>query len=242
MSLSKVAFAAVPAAVIGLVAAQGAHVRRTALRLPEAVDPLGEHGDAGEPLHLVVIGDSVAAGVGIDHHGNTIAGRLADRLATDRRVRRTVVARSGHTARDIIDLVRGRLDDADVVVLSVGVNDTKNLHSAKRWRRDLTELLDVVTAEAPGVPVVLLGLPPMEVFPAMPRALGLALGARVRVMDRMARDVASSYPTVLRVPLRRTDFGTTVDAFAPDGFHPSATSHEAFANRIHELLKEHRHV
>jgi lysophospholipase L1-like esterase len=228
----------VPAGVLGLVAVQGMHLRRTVLRLPEALDPTGSHGEVGDPLHLLVIGDSVAAGVGVDHHGNTLAGRLADLLSVDRAVQRTVVARSGHTARDVTAMVTGRLGGAGVIVLSVGVNDTKNLHSAKRWRQDLTELLDVVSTEAPEAPVVLLGLPPMEVFPSMPRALGLTMGARARVMDRVAADVAATYPHVVRVPLRRADFGATPDPFARDGFHPSASAHAAFAERIHRLLKE----
>ncbi len=189
----------------------------------------------------MVVGDSVASGVGVAHHDDTVSGRLAELLTScptgTRSVRRSVIAASGHTASDSVALVADRLADADVIVVSTGVNDTKNLHSRRRWRRDLTALLDSVTAQAPSAPVVLLGLPPMETFPAMPRALGLALGVRVRQMDRVGRQVATDYVSVRRLELPRREFAGLPDLFAPDGFHPSASLHDAFARRIHTLLE-----
>jgi lysophospholipase L1-like esterase len=224
---------------VAVLTTQGLRVRRTALRLPDAVGPTRNHGSAaGEPLLLYVIGDSVASGVGVDDHDHTIAGRLADLLAAKRPVRRTVIAESGHTAADTTTLIAGRLAGADVVVISTGVNDTKNLHSLRRWRHDLTALLDSVTAQAPATPVVLLGLPPMETFPAMPWALGLALGARARSLDRVGRKVAARYDAVVRLELPRREFAAFSEPFARDGFHPSARLHQAFAHRIYELLEE----
>ncbi|MDN5896694.1 MAG: SGNH/GDSL hydrolase family protein, partial [Nocardioides sp.] len=74
-------------ALVGLLAFQGRHVQRTMVRLPEAKDPEGVAG-AGDPWRLVVIGDSVAAGVGVEHHGISLVGRLAEQLAVGRSVRR----------------------------------------------------------------------------------------------------------------------------------------------------------
>jgi len=241
VSLSKrVALALLaPPTGFALLAAQGMRVRRTALRLPEAACPEKEYsGAAGQPLNLYVVGDSVAAAVGLSDHAVSIAGRLAELLAADRPVRRTVLARSGFDAAETTRHIAGRLADADLVVISVGVNDTKDLHSTRRWRRDLTWLLDSVTGQAPGARVVLLAIPPMEKFPALPRALGLALGARSRAMDRIGRDVAGRYPAVRRLELPRSDFALVEDPFARDGFHPSEALHAAFATRIHTLLEE----
>ena len=185
-----------------------------------------------------MLGDSVASGVGVADHAETVAGRLGELLGEFRAVRWTVLAESGFTAAEVTAFASGRLADADVVVISVGVNDTKNLHSVRRWRRDLTALLTTVTTEAPAARVILLGLPPMETFPAMPRALGLALGARVRVMDRVGRSVAAQFPGVVRLELPRREFASLQDPFAADGFHPSAALHGVFAEQIHALLKE----
>lgn len=228
-----------PPAVLALVVVQGLHARRVVLRLPEAEDPQALHGESdGEPWHLVVIGDSVAAGVGIPHHGLTMAGRLAALLAEDRSVRRTVIARSGLTAVGVLDLIRDRseLTTADAVIVSVGVNDTKNLHSLRQWRRDLTALLDEVTRAAPDAPVVLLGLPALEKFVRLPRALRYSLGLRALQMDRIGRAVAAGYPRVRRMEMREVELDAFENPFAGDGFHPSESAHAAFASRIHALI------
>lgn len=234
------ALGAVPPVVgLALLARQGAAVRRTALRLPEALSPDHDHvGAGGETINLYVIGDSVAAAVGLEDHTTSIAGRLGDLLAESGPVRRRVLATSGFNASETTAAIEGRLSDAQVVVVSIGVNDTKDLHSRRRWRRDLTALLDSVTEQAPDARVVLLGLPPMEKFPALPRALGLALGWRARVMDRVGREVAAGYPNVRRIELATDDFGALEGAFARDGFHPSDVSHGHFAQKIHALLAE----
>jgi lysophospholipase L1-like esterase len=241
MNLSRryAALLLAPPAALALIVAQGLHARRVVLRLPEAQDPDGLHGESDEePWHLVVIGDSVAAGVGIAHHGLTLAGRLAMMLAEDRAVRRTVIAQSGLTAAGVLDLVRDRpeLATADAVIVSVGVNDTKNLHSLARWRRDLTALLDAVTQEAPEAPVVLLGLPSLEKFVSLPRALRYSLGLRARQMDRIGRSVAAGYPAVRRMEMHVIDVGSFEEPWASDGFHPSESVHAVFASRIHALI------
>lgn len=229
--------------MVGLVAVQGLRVRRTALRLPEALGPERDYrGTDGEPLNLYVVGDSVAAAVGLDDHDVSVAGRLAELLAQTRPVRMRVLARSGFNASEAAEHVAGRLADADVVVVSIGVNDTKDLHSARRWERDLDALLRDVTGQAPSARVILLGIPPMEVFPALPNPLGLVLGLRSRQMDRVGRRVAARFPAVRRLELPRGGFELVEDPFARDGFHPSASVHHFFATRIHELLEEEPHV
>ncbi|HET7735382.1 MAG TPA: SGNH/GDSL hydrolase family protein [Nocardioidaceae bacterium] len=241
MAVSKVALVglALPVAGAVVLARQGASVRRTALRLPEALGPDHDHPrSSGTPLNLYVVGDSVAAAVGLDHHSTSLAGRLGDLLALEGPVRRRVLAVSGFDAAQARQLVEGRLSDADVVVVSIGVNDTKNLHSRRRWRTELGALLDSVTRQAPQARVVLLGIPPMERFPALPTALGLVLGVRSRLMDRVGREVATRYPTVRRLDLPRSEFTVLQDPFARDGFHPSEAMHELFATRIRGLLDE----
>ena len=215
---------------------QGLRVRRETLRLPDADGLTGAAGE-GEPLNLVVLGDSVAAGVGVDHHRDTLAGHLARRLASSRTraVTWQVVALTGATAGDVLGLAceYAALASADVVVVSVGVNDTKNLHPDRRWRAELTALLDHVLAAAPTADVVLVGVPPMEAFPALPRPLATLMGARARRMDAIGRAVAAGRPRVRRIELT-LEQGEGL--FAADGFHPSAVVHERLADQIANVL------
>jgi len=218
---------------------QGLRLRRTTLRLPDAAGESGwvePAGSRGPELSLVLVGDSVAAGVGLEHHDRSLAGHLATRLAESRgfAVAWRVLARTGSTAGDVRRLVAAAdLTDADVVVLSVGVNDTKDLHPDRRWREELTALLEELERAAPSADVVLLGVPPMAVFPALPQPLATLLGARARRMDAIGRQVAASRPRVRGVELELPKGG---DHFAADGFHPSETVHARLADQVAAVL------
>lgn len=230
--------------------AQGRQVQRDVPRLPGAAGREGvtsticEHHaerDGHEP-HLVVLGDSVADGAGVEHHRDSIAGRLASRMSDrlERPVSWHVLARSGADARDVAHLTQpasaqAQLARADVVVISVGVNDVKNLRTEEAWRVSLTKLLTRVTALAGGSPVILLGLPPIEALPAMPQQLGNALGGRARRFEAIAAAIVADYPTVRHVPLTNPKWARD-KAFADDGFHPSPWLHKKLAKEIDALL------
>ena len=183
---------------------------------------------------VVGLGDSATAGDGLRGPDETVTARLAERLDASWVVR----ARSGLTSRGIARLLErqvaaGDVAAADVVVVSVGVNDLLRLKPLVLWRRDLSVLLNRVTSLTSGR-VVLLGMPPVRAFPRLPRAVAVPLGARAARMDRVGVDVARRYG-VLHLPLPATLL-EPAGAFADDGFHPSAQSHDVLARLIAELL------
>lgn len=229
---------------------QGRRVRHDIARLPSATAregvastvPNGSHFEPEDDHHLVVLGDSVADGAGVEHHRDSIAGRLASRMSDrlERPVSWHVLARSGADARDVAHLTQpasaqAQLARADVVVISVGVNDVKNLRTEEAWRVSLTKLLTRVTALAGDSPVILLGLPPIEALPAMPQQLGNALGGRARRFEAIAAAIVADYPTVRHVPLTNPKWARD-KAFADDGFHPSPWLHKKLAKEIDALL------
>lgn len=187
-------------------------------------------------LLVVGLGDSVTAGDGLRGPEETVTARLAARLGATWVVR----ARSGLTSRGIARLLDRAVaaDDvaaADVVVVSVGVNDLTRLTPLPLWRRDLGALLARVTALSSGR-VVLLGMPPVRAFPRLPRPVAAVLGARAERMDRVGRDVARRYGVLhLPLPARLLE---PEGAFAADGFHPSARSHDVLARLVADLLAD----
>ncbi len=223
-------------ALLPVIAAQGLRVRRRTLRLPEAEGPRGTIGPGTNPLRVALVGDSVAAGTGIADHRRSVAGQLARRLHArhGRPVAWTVVARGGLTAGEVTTLLDGNVEvaRADFVVVSVGVNDTVDLHSDDRWSEELSALLRAVGGRAQ---VVLLGVPPMETLPALPQPLARLLGDRARRLDRLGRELAAGVDGVHHLSLRDLDLDLA-GAHARDGFHPSELVHAELARRIDVLL------
>ena len=97
-------------------------------------------------------------------------------------------------------------------------------------RAGVTAILDRIRAASPEVPVVVLALPPMERFHALPPRLAATLGRRAVRLDAVARDVVRAYPKVTVLDL--DDATLTADDFAPDGFHPGAALHTMIAHRM----------
>jgi lysophospholipase L1-like esterase len=215
-----------------IVPLQGYRLIRTIPRFADADGATGRVGTGDRRMRVVALGDSVAAGYAVAHHRSSVAGQLAVRLADryDATVEWQACAMSGATAGQALDLVSAdTLVDADLVFVSIGVNDLKNLHSTTRFRRELHTLLDAVLAAAPRAQVCLLGIPPLDHFPAFPRPLADALGWRGRVFDAIGVAAVHARERAFRIesagPLRP-------EMFAGDGFHPSPTLHAAFADAV----------
>ena len=215
-----------------LVPLQGYRLARTLPRFADADGVTGHVGSGARRMKVVALGDSVTAGYAVEHHRSSVAGQLAVRLAD--RYGATVdwqaCARTGATAGQALSLVSGdALLDADLVFVSIGVNDLKNLHSTARFRRELATLLDGTLAAAPRAQVCLLGIPPLDHFPAFPRPLADALGWRGRVFDAIGVAAVRARERAFRI---QTAEPLGSEMFAGDGFHPSPALHAAFADAV----------
>ena len=223
--------------VLPIVPFQGYRLIRTMPRFAVADGVTGRVGSGDRRMKVVALGDSVTAGYAVGHHRSSVAGQLAVRLAD--RCEATVdwqaCAMTGATAGRALSLVNAEtLADADLVFVSIGVNDLKDLHSAARFRRELQTLLDAILAAAPRAQVCLLGIPPLEHFPAFPRPLADALGWRGRVFDAIGVAAVQARERALRI---ETAEPLGPEMFAGDGFHPSPTLHAAFADAVMASLE-----
>ncbi len=217
---------------VPVVPLQGYRLMRTMPRFADADGVVGRVGSGDRRLKVVALGDSVTAGYAVGHHSSSVAGQLAVRLAAryDATVDWQACAESGATAGGALDLVSAdALADADLVFVSIGVNDLKNLHGVGRFRTELGALLDATLAAAPRARVCLLGIPPLDRFPAFPRPLADALGWRGRVFDAIGVEAVRTRDRAFRI---HTAEALGPEMFAADGFHPSPALHAAFADAV----------
>lgn len=200
-----------------------------ASRLPEAGG--ARHGTMGSgPLkRLVVIGDSSAAGVGVTHQSAALGGQLAAALAQDATVSWQVIAKSGATvASTLRDLEAVPDMQADLALIALGVNDTKNGVRAHRWQTGYTELLGTVAEKFGASRICVSGLPPLRHFPLLPSPLNEVLGARAEQFDTILRQIAETRPDTRYLEM---DFPLDPENMAADGFHPSAQIYRQWAER-----------
>jgi len=211
--------------LLPLSGVQGLRLRRTAIRLPEAVGACSGVIGNGEPVHLLALGDSIVAGVGTGTRERSLPVQFALALAESREcsVHWYTEGANGANVSDLLHSL-GTLhpdQEADVILISIGVNDVTGLSSIRRWRTLFEQLVVALRKTWPSSRVVFAGLPPMGVFPLPPQPLRFTLGQRAATLDAIAAEIISRQPGMLHIP---TEINPMEQEFCEDGFHPSAES------------------
>jgi lysophospholipase L1-like esterase len=205
-------------------------------RLPPAADVDGSVPGPDPEFRLLVLGDSTAAGVGCDTHAEALAGATARALAVrlGRAVRWHARGASGATAADVRRALLGvaLAWNPDLVVLSVGVNDSVRGRASADFEADLRAIVAAFARSTRPARVIHAGVPPLSSFPSLPAPLAALLGARATRLDRAARQVFHDRGAYVAFPPR-----LATDAFAHDGFHPGAAGCRAWAGWIVEAIE-----
>ena len=182
----------------------------------------------GEPVRLLVLGDSAARGYGLADPADAFPQQLARQLAagTGRRVHVTCLATDGHRTADVLDHQVPRLpaSHVDAVVVSVGVNDAVGGTRPIELRRSTRDLLVGVGTAAAGAVTVVVTCPDLRSVPGLPWPVRPALGWRCRRVAAAQAEAADALG-VTTVPLPTVDPAM----YGADGFHPGAAGQAAMA-------------
>lgn len=222
-----------------VVAVQGMWVRSTTELAPPAAGPTSGTvwGASGEPLRIAVLGESTAAGCGVETHDDGFPGCLARELAgrTRRPVEWEVVGQHAATSRRIRYRLLPRVgEQLDVAVLLAGGNDVLARRPPEEWSEHLAAIVDDLLERADRV--VVTGIPPFEDFPAFPSALRRYLAEGAEALDRASQEVCGGRPRVVWVG--SGDVGRPgPDHFSGDRFHPSALGYHQWARAVADRLE-----
>lgn len=216
-----------------LSALQGLWLRKTATRLPEASgDRTGVCGQ-GTRKYLLAMGDSIIAGVGTGSTDRSLPVQFAQALAENQgySVQWQLEGKNGadisHLRRRINHLDQNQ--KADVILISIGVNNVTGLSSTREWRTQFQALVTELRTKWPKARVIFAGLPPMGRFPLPPQPLRFTLGMRASRLDKIAAELVSQHSNMLHIP---TDIDPAKQEFCEDGFHPSAESCAYWAREL----------
>ena len=223
-----------PVAPVLLV--QGCRLRRDTPRLADAAGPGSGTLDvpasrSGEtPLRLLVLGDSTAAGVGVDSQHEALPGNLAHSLSAhyERGVQWTAIGKNGATAKDLLSdyIDAATADSYDVVFLTIGANDALTIRSRAAFVRDLRTVLARLRAASPDAVVLMSSLPAFFRFALLPNPLRWNLYLHSRSLEAGARAVVAAEPGAFMSPPPPP---YTDGFFADDEFHPSAVGYRDWA-------------
>ena len=219
-------------------ALQGLWLRSTAIRLPEATGERAGINGQGAKLQLLAMGDSIIAGVGTGSMERSMPVQFAQALAEDRAcsVHWRVEGENGADISDLRERISSLEQDqeADVILISIGVNNVTGLSSTRQWRLQFNALVVDLKRKWPRALVIFAGLPPMGRFPLPPQPLRFTLGHRATTLDGIASEVISQQVNMLHIP---TDLDAVHQEFCEDGFHPSAKACDTWAKALVLRLK-----
>ena len=219
-----------------LLLAQALHTRRRLPRLPEAAGPRQGVAGRGEAvLGLLIVGDSSAAGVGVDTQDEALAGRLSQALAQrlGQRVRWQVCALSGVTTAQAASLLDAAAP-ADVAVVVSGVNDVVDQVRPRKALAAREQLLHALHRRAGVRHVVMTPVPPMHLFAGLPQPLRWLAGR-----DAAAHEAALTRWAALQAGVSHLPFDLPLgDAtlLAREGFHPGAPLYRLWGDALAEHI------
>lgn len=191
----------------------------------------------GDPLDLLLLGDSIAAGLGAERPRETLGARLARGLA--KATRRAVRLRTGARVGSESSMLAGQLDGlpadyrADVAVIVVGGNDVTHRVPVAESVRHLEEAIGRLRAA--GTVVVVGTCPDLGALRPVPQPLR-ALGSRASRQLAQAQAAAAVRAGAHAVSLAHVVgpfFITNPDEmFSLDRFHPSALGYKRTAKAM----------
>ena len=214
---------------------QGRRVRQRTLRLPEAVGERAGCQGQGQPLRVLLLGDSSAAGVGVNHQSNALAGQLAEQLSGQYQVTWQLLAQTGITSAQLLSQLQATVPQTyDCAVLAIGVNDVTARTSDALWLAQLQTLRKTLNAEFNVQHMYISAIPSMQHFSALPWPLRDYLGRRARRLNRLTAELAEHSIGLSFIPI---GLAVNPQMLAADGFHPSAEAYTLWAEQIAALIK-----
>lgn len=234
MLLKVATLALLPSLII-----QGRQVKKKTLRLPEPDgDRTGITG-SGKNLSLLILGDSAAAGVGVDHQQDALLGNILRHLENDFNVHWTLEAKTGHTSVQVLKTLHQIPSQSyDVIVTSVGVNDVTKLTPPSVWIEQQQKLYQQLQDKFNPKLIIAAGVPPLQKFPALPNPLAWLLGQYAKQMNHKLNQLATQQRYLHVIEYDLEHYERLKLSMARDGFHPSKEIYQILGNAVAEKIQQ----
>ncbi len=182
-------------------------------------------------MYLLGLGDSTIAGVGVDNPMNGLTAQFAKELYryTGRGLTWDSIGQRGITAEELLEDYLPEIDQTeppDVVLVSIGANDAKNMVSPRRPATAIDIVVDRLHTDFPSASIIVSSLPAFHLFRSLPQPLRSVMAGNGQAIERRVRPRIEQrdYAMMLTPPPHYP-----AHFFAEDGFHPSAEGYAIWA-------------
>lgn len=183
--------------------------------------------EATNPKTLLVLGDSIAAGYGLDRE-EAFPALIEEKIKEAGLNYRVINAgESGDTTAGGLRRISWHLrQPIDVVLLELGGNDGLRGIAPEETEKNLQGIIDKVRAKYPEAKIVIAGM-------EMPKNMGEEYVSKFReVFPKIAKEnSAALVPFLLEGIAGKAEFNQ------PDRIHPTAEGHRIVANNVWKVLK-----
>ena len=219
-----------------LLIAQALYVKCVTPKLPEPSGSRSGRAGDGPVLKLMILGDSAAAGVGVETQHQALSGQLAARLSADYQVIWKLIAKTGHKTKDVLSEIQKLSPEKyDVVVTSMGVNDVTHGTGMDRWISRQKQMIDTLHSKFNLRHIILSGVPPIHLFPALPQPLRWYFGQRAKQFNKALQKLADDHSMCEFVSIH---FPLEPSYMADDGFHPGASAYYLWAEQLAAVIQD----
>lgn len=176
---------------------------------------------------VLILGDSIAAGYGIEP-SEAFPARIQKQIdASGWNFKVVNAAQSGDTSAGGLTRLDWLLKNrVDVLVLELGANDGLRGVSPEITKKNLQAIIDRTRAKYPDAKIIIAGM-------KMPPNMGRDYGRR---FEAVFADLAKKNNAVL-IPFILEGVGGVRELNMPDGIHPTVKGHEIVARNVWKVLE-----
>jgi acyl-CoA thioesterase-1 len=191
-------------------------------------------------VSYTALGDSTGVGVGAREGGGYVA-RLFERIRKERAgARLTNLCVSGATTEDVLrEQVRPAIRTRPTLItLGIGINDIGHGMSVEIFSRNYEEIIRRLKTET-DARIVVTNVPDISFAPVIPRSEHEHLRRRINTFNEKIRAIAERYKLHMVDAYSETHkvIESHPEFFSDDGFHPSDTGYEQWAEVMWPTVK-----
>lgn len=226
-------------ALLPIIIIQGVKVRKDTPRLIEASGDRDGLAGQGDPLSLLILGDSAAAGVGVETQQDALSGAIMSQLKNEYTLQWKLHAKTGDTTKQVYQAVQ-QLEHKkyDIVITSIGVNDVTKLTSAKSWIKQQKQLFTQIQKQFQPKLIIVSGVPLMQHFPALPNPLAWLFGKYAEQMNQTLQQWLAPQSQFRFIQYDIESFQAMDLPMASDGFHPSKEIYAIWGQQVATLIRQ----